>query len=78
MFWDRSSHSPYVITSDNIWISYDDADSIRAKVKFIREAQFAGVMCFSLNCDDWSGECGREAFPLHKTIYSELLLTDKL
>ncbi|XP_018495110.1 chitotriosidase-1 [Galendromus occidentalis] len=78
MFWDRSSQSPYVITSDNIWISYDDAESIRAKVKFIRESQFAGVMCFSLNSDDWNGDCGRETFPLHKTIYSELLLTDKL
>ncbi|XP_022651298.1 chitotriosidase-1-like isoform X2 [Varroa jacobsoni] len=76
--WDKISHTPYVITSDKTWISYDDQDSIRAKVKFIREAQYAGVMCFSLNCDDWGGECGRENFPLHKTIHSELLLTDRL
>lgn len=77
-YYDRHSHSPYVITNDNIWISYDDTQSIRQKVRFIREEGFGGVMSYNLNNDDWSGECGREKFPLHKTIYSELLLTDKL
>lgn len=42
--WDKISHTPYVITSDKTWISYDDQDSIRAKVKFIREAQYAGKL----------------------------------
>lgn len=41
-FWDKISRSPYVITSDKMWISYDDKDSIRAKVAFVRESQFAG------------------------------------
>lgn len=46
-FWDKISHSPYVITSDKMWISYDDQDSIRAKVKYVRESQYAGEFSLS-------------------------------
>ncbi len=52
------------------WVSYDDAASVAAKSRFAADRGAAGVMVWSIDTDDFHGDCrlpeGR--FPLLKTI----------
>ncbi|KAH9367004.1 hypothetical protein HPB48_000056 [Haemaphysalis longicornis] len=40
------------------WVSYDDADSVRAKVAFVRNRTLAGVALVDVAADDYMGMCG--------------------
>ncbi|XP_033739615.1 chitotriosidase-1-like isoform X2 [Pecten maximus] len=54
---------PYIVDGDQ-WIGYDDPDSLRAKVNFIKKSGFGGVMIWSLDLDDFNGQCTGQKYPL--------------
>ncbi|KAF9411709.1 hypothetical protein HW555_009575 [Spodoptera exigua] len=39
------------------WVSYEDLHSVMEKAKFIIENKLGGAMIYSLNADDYKGEC---------------------
>lgn len=51
-FWDDESQAPYLWNRlDRIFISYEDPESIAAKVKFIKENKLGGAMFWEYNED---------------------------
>lgn len=66
-YYDNESQVPYAVR-DRDWISYEDKQSIRKKVEWIKKSDYAGVMTWNLNCDDITAICGDRNFELHQII----------
>ncbi|XP_037680941.1 chitinase-3-like protein 1 isoform X2 [Choloepus didactylus] len=64
---------PYAIKG-NQWVGYDDPESIKSKVQYLRQKQLAGAMVWTLDLDDFRGSfCGQNMrFPLIRTIRDAL------
>ncbi|XP_053382557.1 probable chitinase 10 [Mercenaria mercenaria] len=62
---------PYMVQSD-LWVGYDDPDSLRLKVDYVKQEGFGGIMVWALDLDDFSGMCGEGKYPLMKAIVNEL------
>ncbi|XP_061486368.1 chitotriosidase-1-like [Rhineura floridana] len=61
----------------NQWVGYDDVDSIKTKVKYLKENNLGGGMVWAMDLDDFSGSfCDQGAYPLLKAMKSELGFTD--
>lgn len=65
--FDDDYRVPYSFNGRN-WISYDNEMSVREKANYIKENKFGGAMIYSLNSDDFYGECGTVKFPLLRRI----------
>ncbi|XP_004375324.1 chitinase-3-like protein 1 isoform X1 [Trichechus manatus latirostris] len=65
---------PYA-TKGNQWVGYDDKESVKSKVQYLRNRQLAGAMVWALDLDDFRGSfCGQnQRFPLTSTIKDALL-----
>lgn len=61
-----------VAVKGNLWIGYDDAQSLTAKVLFARSLGLAGAMVWSIETDDFSGTCGGMKNPLQRAIRDAL------
>ncbi|KAK6171602.1 hypothetical protein SNE40_019753 [Patella caerulea] len=62
--------------SGNQWIGYDDEQSIREKVCYVKSNGYGGVMVWSLDLDDFIGACpGGQLYPLLNVINDELAST---
>nr|BAV14502.1 chitinase [Lymnaea stagnalis] len=62
---------PYLVKG-NVWIGYDDPQSLRNKVKYIKDNGYGGSMIWALDLDDFHGTaCGQGAFPLVHAISDE-------
>ncbi|KAK3588543.1 hypothetical protein CHS0354_028961 [Potamilus streckersoni] len=62
---------PYAVKGD-LWVGYDDKDSLCIKVDYIKRNGFGGVMVWALDLDDFSGLCGQGKYPLLKAIKDAL------
>lgn len=62
---------PYAF-SGNQWVSYDDVEYFRVKARFVREKNLGGAMIWSLDSDDFNGQCGDGNNPLLTTLNREL------
>ena len=51
-----------------MWAGFDDVRSIDLKVKYLIESGLGGAMLFSLDHDDFKGNCGQDRFPLSRVI----------
>lgn len=80
--FDERAQVPYLLTdSGYTWVSYEDARSVKAKVRFILSRQLGGYMTWNLNSDsfnpleaDSKQRPGAEAdFPLHRAMLHEAL-----
>ena len=51
-----------------VWTGYDDVRSLDFKVRYLMDNDFGGAMLFSLNYDDFTGQCFQLEFPLMRVI----------
>ncbi|XP_074078507.1 chitinase-3-like protein 1 [Macrotis lagotis] len=55
---------PYA-TKGNQWVGYEDQESVKSKVQFLKTSQLAGAMVWALDLDDFQGTfCKQKPFPL--------------
>ncbi|XP_034252989.1 endochitinase-like [Thrips palmi] len=72
--WDPVSKTPYAVTNTRErrgFVSYDDPQSIRIKVKFAQDFGMGGAALFTVDNDDYSGLCGTP-YPLTRAAQSAL------
>lgn len=70
--WDPESQVPYMFQG-NVWISFDDDKSVILKTKYIESYNLGGVMVWSIDMDDFRGDCDEvENFSLLKTVEKSL------
>ncbi|XP_060532634.1 probable chitinase 2 isoform X2 [Cylas formicarius] len=56
MYWDSESSTPFAVRKTQV-ITYDDERSIAEKVRFAIEKKLAGIMVWSVDTDDFQGDC---------------------
>lgn len=68
---DNETKVPYLYHSHD-WVSYDDPISVMEKAKYILDNRLLGAMIYSLNADDYRGDCQvlgvDKKFPLLQSI----------
>ena len=53
--WDSAARVPFLFDSTSgTWVSYDDPQSVREKVRYVREHGLGGVIIWELGGDDGS------------------------
>jgi chitinase len=71
-YWEDKQQVPYAVHGDQ-WVGYDDAQSVKAKLDYIRRNNLGGVMFWSIETDDFNNVCGKGRYPLIKLArYSSL------
>ncbi|KAH7976247.1 hypothetical protein HPB52_010378 [Rhipicephalus sanguineus] len=55
--FDAATSCPYAYRGQE-WVTYDDADSVRAKVAFLRNKTLGGAALMDVAADDYMGMCG--------------------
>ena len=76
--WLEIEKAPFVysIQPDDLsvakWAGYEDIWSIDLKVKYLMEAELGGATLFSLDKDDYRGDCFQGPFPILRTINHHL------
>nr|XP_023030252.1 probable chitinase 2 [Leptinotarsa decemlineata] len=72
-YWDSESRTPFAVSGKRV-ISYDNEQSIAEKIQFAMEKGLAGAMVWSIDTDDFNGDCSEGDdenfvnFPLMKCI----------
>ncbi|KAK8786603.1 hypothetical protein V5799_023622 [Amblyomma americanum] len=61
--WVKYAATPYIYYEDQ-WVSYDDKDSVDVKATWFRKHWLGGMFVWSLDADDYSGECIGEIYPM--------------
>ncbi|EGW02147.1 Chitinase-3-like protein 1 [Cricetulus griseus] len=69
---------PYAF-QDNQWVGFDDTESFRAKVSYLKQKGLGGAMVWVLDLDDFTGSfCNQGQYPLIRTLQQELSSAYKL
>ncbi|KAG0430926.1 hypothetical protein HPB47_022255, partial [Ixodes persulcatus] len=71
--WDPDVNAPVMVKGDQ-WIGFDDAGSLTKKVELALQKGLAGAMVWSIDTDDFRGQCGSENNPLLEAIRKALKL----
>lgn len=72
-YWDDETRTPYAVHENKV-ITYDNERSMMEKVKFAMEKSLAGAMVWSIDTDDFHGDCSEDSgdnfmnFPLMRSI----------
>ncbi|XP_028732439.1 chitotriosidase-1 [Peromyscus leucopus] len=70
----KDQKAPYVF-QDNQWVGFDDMESFRAKVSYLKQKGLGGAMVWALDLDDFTGSfCNQGQYPLIRTLRQELSL----
>ncbi|KAK8722278.1 hypothetical protein OTU49_012347 [Cherax quadricarinatus] len=59
---------PYT-TKDDQWVGYEDPDSLKIKMDFIKETKMLGAMTWAIDQDDYLGWCNLGKNPMMNVIY---------
>ena len=70
--WDDIQQVPYLIDGDQ-WVGFDDERSIRTKVKWILDNDYAGAMVWTVDMDDFTGKCAGRKYPLIEIMGEDLI-----
>ncbi|XP_046534129.1 chitotriosidase-1 isoform X2 [Equus quagga] len=63
---------PYAVQGDH-WVGFDDVESFKTKVSYLKQKGLGGAMVWALDMDDFSGSfCNQGQYPLIKTLQLEL------
>jgi chitinase len=66
--WDSESKVPYVYQG-NEWIGFEDVQSLKEKVDYIKTRGLGGAMFWTLDLDDFNGQfCGQGKYPLINSV----------
>lgn len=57
--FDKIGQCPYAY-KQNQWVGYEDANSLRAKMDWLRKEKYGGAMIWALDLDDYRGVCGEK------------------
>lgn len=57
--FDKIGQCPYAY-KQNQWVGYEDANSLRVKVDWLRNEKYGGAMIWALDLDDYRGVCGEQ------------------
>ncbi|XP_063834199.1 probable chitinase 2 isoform X2 [Ostrinia nubilalis] len=68
---DNLAKVPYAFLDYN-WVSFDNVESMTAKVEYANSFNLGGIMLWSIETDDFHGLCGEGTFPLLNTINTVL------
>lgn len=76
IFWDDLSKTPYAVNGEK-FISYDNRRSISEKIKFALSHELGGVMVWSIDTDDFRGDCNevvndQQDYPLLRAVDLEI------
>lgn len=55
-YWDEESQTPFAVSDEKL-ITFDNERSLYEKIKFAMENDLAGAMVWSLDTDDFHGDC---------------------
>jgi len=70
--YNEEQKAPYIYSSTE-WIGYDDQQSLKEKVDYIKANQLGGAMFWALDLDDFDGKfCGQGKYPLINFVKSNL------
>ncbi|XP_057656172.1 probable chitinase 2 [Diorhabda carinulata] len=78
IYWDDESRTPFAISEDKV-IVYDNEQSIAEKIHFAMEKGLAGAMVWSIDTDDFHGDCSEGEnerfvnFPLMRCINKSIV-----
>lgn len=76
--WDTESQTPFAVSGSKI-IVYDNEQSIAEKIRFAMEKNLAGAMVWSIDTDDFFGDCSSSDqndlvnFPLMRCINKSIV-----
>lgn len=70
--WDEEQKIPYAVKGEQ-WVGFDDERSIRLKMRWIIDNGYAGAMVWTIDMDDFLGECTNTRFPLIGIMGEQLL-----
>merc|ERR1711970_1206573 len=54
---------------DTDWVGYEDPDSLKIKMDYIKEKGLLGAMTWAIDQDDWQNWCGLGPNPMMQVIY---------
>ena len=54
------------VATDKNWIGYEDPDSLKIKMNYIKEQGLLGAMSWAIDQDDWQNWCGHGKNPMMK------------
>ncbi|XP_052896663.1 probable chitinase 2 [Anopheles moucheti] len=52
---------------DDQWLTFDGIETIATKVKYAMDKKLGGIMFWTIDTDDFQGDCHNEAYPLLQT-----------
>ncbi|XP_014273391.1 probable chitinase 2 [Halyomorpha halys] len=70
--FDENSSTP-IAYKDNIFISFDNKKSLIEKAKLVNSYHLGGIMLWSLDMDDFSGQCHNKKYPMLSAVTDYLI-----